>query len=90
MVARINVTETDNGARYTLYEADGFHVTIASNETYFTIRDAYDEPCGTIFRPRYNERHWQAWAANGVALTKTAVGPRSAFRSFLMYQAKGE
>lgn len=74
----------DNGHRFT----DGeFIVDITSHERFFTIYFVGScEPCGTITRPAVmgGNRKWESHLPNGAACTITAVGPRSAFRSFIM------
>mgnify|MGYP006346544169 CR=1 FL=1 len=79
----ITATPIHNGHEYAGY---GFTVRVTSDERFFTIRDSYGEPCGTITRPRVmgGNRNWESHMPTGAACTTTAVGPRSAFRSFLM------
>lgn len=79
-----------NGPNARQFSAEGFVVVITSDERFFTIFDRFGEPCATITRPLVlsKDQHWQAHAPGGEAITRSAVGPRSAFRSFLVWQGK--
>lgn len=80
---RIEHEDIPNGHRYI---CDGFVVEITNDQRFFTIYDDYNEPCGTITRPLVQDKQ-QRWASHlpdGKAATTTAVGPKSAFRSFIM------
>lgn len=82
------MTTNDNtGAIVNELEHRGFTVTIRSDETFFTVRDAFGEPCGTIQRPSrlYGNTNWLAHAPNGKALMLTGVGPRQCLRSIAVY-----
>lgn len=79
----ITATVIPNGFRFT---GSGFTVDVTSDQRWFTVYDTSGEPCGTIERPAVigGSRHWSSYLPNGEPCTKTAVGPRSAFRSFII------
>lgn len=62
----------------------GFTVTIRSDEIWFTVRDAADEPCGTIERPHRGVTSWQAHAPTGQSLGP-CIGPSMALRKIAIY-----
>lgn len=84
---QINSTPIANGHRY---ETTGFQVEVTNDSRFFTIRDKAGEPCGTITRPAVmgGNRNWESHLPNGRVCTQQAVGPRHAFRSFLMAYAE--
>jgi hypothetical protein len=84
-VMDMQITATPHSHGHT-YACNGFNVSIRSDERFFTIYDSFDEPCGTITRPRVADRNgkWESHLPNGAACATNAVGPRNAFRSFLI------
>lgn len=80
---KIAATEIPNGW---LYRSACFYVEVTNDARFFTIRDNFNEPVGTITRPSVmgGNRLWESHLPNGDACTTSAVGPRSAFRSFVM------
>lgn len=81
------ITNDNTGLIVNEMEYRGFTVTVRSDETFFTVHDAYGEPCGTIQRPSrlHGNTHWLAHAPNGKALMTTGVGPRQCLRSIAIY-----
>lgn len=87
---KIEATPIPNGHRF--ISASGFQVEVTADQRFFTIYDSYGEACGTITRPRTfgGSKYWESHLPNGQHCTLTAVGPRSAFRSFVMGYTKVE
>jgi hypothetical protein len=83
-MAKIVSYPIENGNRFAV--EDTCHVDVTNDQRFFTIYDKYWEPIGTITRPLVTggNRFWESHLPNGETCTKTAVGPRSAFRSFLI------
>lgn len=77
----------NNGLIVNEMEHKGFTVTIRSDETFFTVRDAFGEPCGTIQRPSrlHKNEHWLAHTPNGQCVQSRGVGPRQCLRSIAIF-----
>lgn len=60
---------------------------IRTDDYYSTIYDNYDEPIGTIVRPRRNENMWRAYATSGVEVANAGLilGARTVFRKFCIW-----
>lgn len=87
---KIEQTPVTNGTRFAAVCDEGLHrftVDVTNDDRFFTIRDAYGQPLGTITRPRVLGalQTWQAHTHRGTMITERAEGARSAFRAWLVW-----